>query len=259
MARPTFLGSLCFFCVFAHTGLAKLQTTAANDGKCDGAAKVPVSQHRMSDEGLDHDFYCPREFIPGRPGGFRAIASRQACCILDKSLAVMETIYLMRTCTRFQDKIKKWGSCFTGAVRSIQWHLRACCVDPLFFQDHTERRCMRAIHDPLRDIIQQFAPHFKLCTSEDVKEAKMMKQHKNKNFVGTPNKDHCHSTEAHAVRIIKRLHKAARELYGVCPIDLTPRTQGFLVIADADTLPKVEKLLAQNHGAPHDGSACDGC
>jgi hypothetical protein len=56
---------------------------------------------RMSRTGLDHDFYCPREFVPGRPGGFHKVQSRQACCILDKSLAVMEVIYLMRKCTRF--------------------------------------------------------------------------------------------------------------------------------------------------------------
>jgi len=217
---------------------------------------------RMSRTGLDHDFYCPREFVPGRPGGFHKVQSRQACCILDKSLAVMEVIYLMRKCTRFVHggpSSTRWGACFTGAVDSIYWHLRACCVDTLFVEDHTERHCMKAIHAPLMDIKQQLKPHFHLCTSEDVKESEFEAQHHNKHFSGKPNVDHCHLTEAHSVRIIKRLHKAARTLFSEDPTDLTAKAKGFLAMADDDTLAKVTKLLKLHHGAPHDGAKCDGC
>merc|ERR1712072_1303166 len=62
-----------------------------------------------STSNLDKNFYCPKEFIPGRPGGFLKPTSKQACCILDKSLETMEVLYLMRSCQTYEAEYTGWG------------------------------------------------------------------------------------------------------------------------------------------------------
>ena len=128
--------------------------------------------------------------------------SRQGCCMLDKVslvlmwklliarpqvVAFMEVIHLLRTCktfemgtvedgeqnqqTRTMDKRKvdglskedKWGRCDAGAMSTIFWHMRACCVDKVFFFDHSERSCVRLIHQVMRDT-QSLQREYKKCT-----------------------------------------------------------------------------------------------
>ena len=100
----------------------------------------------------------------------------------------MEVIHLLRTCKTFEigtvddgeqnqqtrkmnakvadgslSKEDKWGRCDAGAMATIFWHMRACCVDKIFFFDHSERSCVRLIHQVMRDA-QSLQREYKKCT-----------------------------------------------------------------------------------------------
>jgi len=206
---------------------------------------------------LSKNFYCPKEFYPSKPGGFQFETSQQACCVLDKSLALMEVIYLMRHCKKYEHGDKHWGMCWSGAVDAIYWHLRACCVDKKFFFDHSERECMARVHDGLKHVRSKLNETFYYCTGMDALSKK---------YKGVPVKYYCKKAERKAVPIIRQLHLAARYLYqrGWRTGDVNKQTKSFLRIAaaaDDDTLANVEKFFAMNggKGVPSDGAPCEGC
>ena len=67
----------------------------------DWAERTNLQNHvspASTTEVIDKKFYCPKKFVPGRAGGFKHEAGKQGCCILDASLEVAESIYMMHEC-----------------------------------------------------------------------------------------------------------------------------------------------------------------
>ena len=181
----------------------------------------------------------------------------------------MEILYIMRNCKSYEKEYTGadakplivahffvahstiasttgWGHCYSGAADNVYWHLRACCVDNEFFKDHTESECFHAIKLPLMDIRQNLIPRFKSCTGYGDNLAR--------------HEDECDKTESHLVRIIERLHTAARIMYKANPRDVTHAAKEFIAITHEDTLKHVESFLRANGGqVPNDGEPCDGC
>jgi hypothetical protein len=185
-------------------------------------------------ESLDKAFYCPKEFIPARPGGFRDESSKQGCCILDKSIALMEVIYLMRTCTLFENLSSRWGLCDANAIRTLHTGLRACCVDSLFKLEKIEQSCMQTIAEPLHELDKAVKPLFKECTGMAGSD-----------LSGVPKKSACAVTEVHIAKIVKALHQSAEVLYS--KEDITKESQQFMDITKHDTMGGIVRFL-KNHG-----------
>lgn len=48
---------------------------------------------------FESHFTCPKEFVPGRPGGFIGdVIAKQGCCVLEAALGVAESLYLLYEC-----------------------------------------------------------------------------------------------------------------------------------------------------------------
>ena len=88
---------------------------------------------------LDHNYFCPKAWIPGRAGGFRAHRSQEGCCMLDAAANVAESLYLMHQCGfsyGLGSQAKVWST------EEHSWLKRVCTiVDPMPSLDDLERRC----------------------------------------------------------------------------------------------------------------------
>ena len=74
---------------------------------------------------VDESYHCPKQFVPGRPGGFMSHAAKEGCCLLDASLNVAETIYMMHECGigRTEEPL---GKVPTGGVKREARFTRNC-------------------------------------------------------------------------------------------------------------------------------------
>jgi hypothetical protein len=56
-----------------------------------------------------------------------------------------------------QDQVKEFqggfNTCNAGAISSAFWHMRACCVDKVFFFDHSERTCMKELRGVMKNLV----------------------------------------------------------------------------------------------------------
>jgi hypothetical protein len=46
-----------------------------------------------------------------------------------------------------------FNTCNANAVSSVFWHMRACCVDKIFFFDHSERTCIKEVRGVMKNLI----------------------------------------------------------------------------------------------------------
>jgi hypothetical protein len=94
-------------CALAFEADAIVSTTISKEHT--GHKANPLSNPKL----IDQNFYCPKEFVPGRPGGFLHTASKRGCCVLDKSLGYMELIYRLNTCLVYSGE-EETAPCWAG-------------------------------------------------------------------------------------------------------------------------------------------------
>ena len=56
---------------------------------------------------IDQTFFCPKAFVPGRPGGFTKPEGAQACCVAGTGIALLEIIYAIHKCKRYSARAPK--------------------------------------------------------------------------------------------------------------------------------------------------------
>ena len=212
---------------------------------------------------MDTKFFCPKEFVPGAAGGFKDPQSRQACCILDKSIALMEIIYLSRSCQKFESaKDDSFTNCFTGALKMVYWHLRACCVDLEFFEDHTERTCMSHIKKPMHTLGRSTPTGLKTewgkCTGELKSDGTPITRLQRLQHGYTADRAACKKVETLIVKyLLPRVHAAAKALYK--DNELTKDARRYLNIVDKKgSQSAVDSFLKENGGITNDGEPCLG-
>ena len=227
------------------------------DGKSAADSGLTWAKGHLHAE-MDTKFFCPKEFVPGRAGGFKSNKSRQACCMLDKSIAMMEIIYLARNCQKFEaTKDSTFSNCYAGALKMVYWHLRACCVDLEFFEDKSERQCMSDIHSPLntmrRDGDDELKALWGVCTGTiDANGDKVAPAD-----IGAADRVACKQVEVKIVKyLLPRIHTAANDLYD--KKDLTKAARKYLEIINMGTQKAVDKFLTENGGITNDGEPCLG-
>jgi hypothetical protein len=212
---------------------------------------------------MDTKFFCPKEFVPGAAGGFKDPESRQACCILDKSIALMEIIYLARNCQKFEStKDDSFTNCFTGALEMVFWHLRACCVDLEFFEDKTERPCMSHIKKSLSTLHRTtptgLATEWGKCTGHLLSDGTKITRLARLQGKMTVDRAACEKVEMLIVKyLLPRVHEAAQALYK--DSELTKDARQYLNIVDKKGSQRaVDSFLKENGGITNDGEPCLG-
>ena len=110
---------------------------------------------------INQDFYCPKTFVvraapsaahraqnmltriappftipypacsqrhpqPSRPGGFAKQSGRQACCVADKAIGMMELLYAIHKCKKYQQDPHK--PCYYHALVDVLDGITDCCA-----------------------------------------------------------------------------------------------------------------------------------
>ena len=90
---------------------------------------------------IDKKFYCPKQFVPGRAGGFKHEAGKQGCCVLDASLEVAESIYMMHECGFAFGKGFKPAQKLLGFERKMRFERECHEAQPLPHASNVRRCC----------------------------------------------------------------------------------------------------------------------
>ena len=134
---------------------------------------------------IDQTFFCPKAFVPGRPGGFLKAEGAQACCVAGTGIALLEIIYAIHKCKRYStrtpnldwsapdfraiDKTLAHDSCDGHAMRSLNEWLGECCrsknaASKLDFTED-DADCLDAVHESQKSIATKAVPAFSKCVA----------------------------------------------------------------------------------------------
>jgi len=111
-------------------------------------------------------FYCNKRFIPGRAGGFKTHAEKQACCVLDKALDAAWVFHSTLYCSTFQSTSWK-QKCFDGQVQELVNDLVKCCEIVGRENEPGDDDCRRATSQALAFMTNTAEPTFNSCTYRD--------------------------------------------------------------------------------------------
>ena len=122
-------------------------------------------------QGLISDaYFCPKEFVPARPGGFSSWQAKQGCCVAGKGVAFMDITFALHKCTRFQ--LHHAGApCYAGALRDLEADLSACCVvkeagESESGEDEKDDGCTQTIAAARKAIVAELQPLYMACVAK---------------------------------------------------------------------------------------------
>ena len=177
------------------------------------AADLTASENAAK---IDPRFFCPKPFVPGRPGGFVSAGGRQGCCLAGSAAGLMEIIYAMHHCKAFHGNTDT-QECQKGALDKLLAATKKCCRDG----DDDSAKCKAAVADSNSALHTDLADKNDACIA-----AKNSGDH-------AAAKSKCKAAVDGAINAFKELLKDARTLYNAGDAsDYTRLSRGFVNLCE---------------------------
>eukprot|EP00937_MAST-01D_sp_MAST-1D-sp2_P006911 g6911.t1 len=164
-------------------------------------------------------YFCPKVFVPGRPGGFDRAEGAQACCVAGTGIGILELLFALHKCKHGFVQNEN-AQCWSGALGRIEENLLQCCRshNPQTKLDYSEddADCMARVRKAKTSIVQQFGHAYTACIRASGAERKKL----------------CTDAEQGAVTAIRATLGAARHLYDQSEKDQTMMSEGWVNICD---------------------------
>ena len=186
-----------------------------NDGHKLKMPLVPVHVNPATNPKLiSPDFFCPKMFVPGRPGGFLTPQGAQGCCFLGKAADLIEIIFGMHACMHYQDDASK--ACFGGALDEVIKEDTECCrsKNAKTKLDYTEDdlQCEDAAKKSTA-ALRALVPAYAACQKAVRQASKQQKAKKDPKKGGLHTLRECHIGIKKATAAIASVLDDARALY----------------------------------------------
>ena len=200
---------------------------------------------------LAFQFYCPKVFVPARPGGFRSDFGKQGCCIAGKAMALLDLVYALHRCKRFQ-AVDGNKPCFRGALDRLREDLKDCCVtkNALGADDFAEEdeECAASVGVVLAQLARVLGDAYDHCVS--LCERGNCRAH---------HSPQCHAAVRAAIPAFEHVTATAYEFFSKEPTpDLTADSRNLVLLCahldpedavDTDRcLKRIKDVLKHSHG-----------